>query len=95
MLTGTPGYDGGSYEGVPFKPCGDEKCIGCGTCVKICPQKAICAENPCQTDEERCIACGALLPDFKKMSLRKVGGIFYAHRNTGKGGRDLWKIRRN
>lgn len=61
MLHGTPGYDGFSYEGVPFKPCGDEKCIGCGACVKICPQKAICAENPCQTDEERCIACGACI----------------------------------
>lgn len=61
MLPGTPGYDGFSYEGVPFKPCGDEKCIGCGACVKICPQKAICAENPCQTDEERCIACGACI----------------------------------
>lgn len=61
MLPGTPGYDGFSYEGVPFKPCGDEKCIGCGVCVKICPQKAICAENPCQTDEERCIACGTCI----------------------------------
>ena len=61
MLPGTPGYDGFSYEGVPFKPCGDEKRIGCGACVKICPQKAICAENPCQTDEERCIACGACI----------------------------------
>ncbi len=61
MLPGTPGYDGFSYEGVPFKPCGDEKCIGCGACAKICPQKAICAENPCQTDEERCIACGACI----------------------------------
>ncbi len=60
-LPGTPGYDGFSYEGVPFKPCGDEKCVGCGTCVEICPQKAICAENPCQTNEELCIACGACI----------------------------------
>ncbi|MDO4308201.1 MAG: 4Fe-4S binding protein [Eubacteriales bacterium] len=29
--------------------------------VRICPQKAICAENPCQTNEERCIACGACI----------------------------------
>lgn len=60
-LPGTQGYDGFSYEGVPFKPCGDEKCIGCGACVEICPQKAICAENPCQTNEELCITCGACI----------------------------------
>lgn len=56
-----PEYDGVSYEGVLFKQCGNKKCIGCGACSKICPQKAICAENPCQTNEERCITCGACI----------------------------------
>lgn len=58
-----PEYDGFSYEGVLFKQCGDKKCIGCGACSKICPQKAICAENPCQTNEERCI----VRVDFEKL----------------------------
>ena len=60
-LHGTPGYDGYSYEGLPFKPDGDDKCIGCGECERVCPRKAINKDNLCKTDEKLCIACGACI----------------------------------
>ena len=36
-----------------------EKCVGCGTCVSVCPQKAITvvADAP-RTDRSLCLACG-------------------------------------
>lgn len=46
-----------AYNGVPFKPEGNEKCISCGACAKECPVKAINFENPKITDSEKCISC--------------------------------------
>ena len=60
-LPGTQGYDGFSYEGVPFKPNGDNKCVACGACRRVCPQNAISEENFRRTDNELCIACGACI----------------------------------
>ena len=37
----------------------EEDCIGCGTCVDICPMKAIELEDAVsQIDKSRCIGCG-------------------------------------
>lgn len=38
-----------------------EKCIGCGTCVAICPVEAISfdAKGKAQIDPKKCIHCGA------------------------------------
>ena len=38
----------------------EDKCTGCGICVKNCPQKAISGEKkePHKIDQERCIKCG-------------------------------------
>ena len=38
----------------------EEKCTGCGVCIKVCPQMAISGEKkkPHTIDQERCIACG-------------------------------------
>lgn len=45
------------YNGVPFKPEGNEQCGGCGACVKECPVGAISMENPKQTNKDMCISC--------------------------------------
>lgn len=45
------------YNGVPFKPEGNELCGGCGLCAKECPVDAISMENPKQTKKELCISC--------------------------------------
>lgn len=54
-------YDPLSYKGASFKPTGDERCIGCGRCARICPKRAISMESLCSTDEKLCIACGACM----------------------------------
>jgi NADH:ubiquinone oxidoreductase subunit F (NADH-binding)/(2Fe-2S) ferredoxin/ferredoxin len=38
----------------------EEKCTGCGVCIKTCPQMAITGEKkkPHKIDQEKCIACG-------------------------------------
>lgn len=63
VATGRPDDkdDGFSYEGVPFKPDGDDKCVACGECRKICPQNAISEGDFRKTNNELCIACGACI----------------------------------
>ena len=61
QVPGTPGYDPLSFKGVPFKPDGDDHCTGCGRCIKVCPQNAICRNDPHITDSNLCISCGACI----------------------------------
>lgn len=35
-----------------------EKCIGCSTCEKVCPQRAIENGNPYRISQEHCLHCG-------------------------------------
>lgn len=37
-----------------------EKCIGCGTCVQLCPVNAISfdEDGKAKIDQEKCIKCG-------------------------------------
>ena len=60
-LPGTHGYDGFSCEGVPFRPDGDDKCVACGECSRICPQNAISEGDFRKTNNELCIAGGACI----------------------------------
>lgn len=54
---------------IPFKnvkpptlmPTGDENCINCGECVKICPVNAINIEDPKKTENNKCINCTACI----------------------------------
>lgn len=40
----------------PF-PTADERCTGCGTCLKLCPADAIPADNLRSVNKEACISC--------------------------------------
>ena len=37
-----------------------EECVACGSCVKVCPLKAITIEKGifAKVDEDRCVGCG-------------------------------------
>ena len=52
----------------------EEKCIGCGTCVEICPFDA-CKLNPdtekAETVYDKCMGCGACV-DFCKGEAREL-----------------------
>jgi len=40
----------------------EEKCVGCGACVDVCPNGAITIENDkAKIDESKCIECGACI----------------------------------
>lgn len=43
---------------MPIFPLGDEKCIDCGRCAKLCPEQAIPADKPTETDTDLCVKCG-------------------------------------
>lgn len=42
---------------VPLHPKGNKKCDECGTCVRLCPVKAIDEKDPKKTDADKCISC--------------------------------------
>lgn len=60
-VKGSPDYSKRYPVKIPFKPTGNKSCTSCGTCVSICPMKAIPSANPRQTDESLCISCGACI----------------------------------
>lgn len=61
-----------------FSPAGDAaKCVGCNTCVRLCPVGAIPADSPCTTDGDRCIACGRCVVVCPH-GARAFGGDMYA-----------------
>lgn len=71
---------------VPLLPSGSSKCNACGACVKLCPTKAIAAENPRKTDKARCIRCTACISACPQ-NARAFHGPLYAAANkafTGK-----------
>lgn len=48
----------GSHSVIPKGFVITEKCIGCGKCKTLCPQKAIKAGTPYQIQQEHCLHCG-------------------------------------
>lgn len=61
---------------IPLKPKGNHKCNDCGACVRLCPAKAIPADNPRKTLKEECISCGRCIVVCPRHS-RHFGGIIY------------------
>ena len=50
------------------------KCIGCKSCVEICPQKAITLDkNGIHIDREKCQCCGTCVEECPSTALRKLG----------------------
>jgi len=54
----------------------EEKCIGCGLCVKVCPYDAIHVENGKAVIDEKCTVCGACIEACKK-----IGAIVITRRH--------------
>lgn len=61
---------------VPLRPRGDNKCIDCGSCVRICPTGAIKAETPRKTDKNLCISCARCIAECPE-DARNFGGILF------------------
>ncbi|MHA1695064.1 MAG: glycyl-radical enzyme activating protein [Candidatus Helarchaeota archaeon] len=50
------------------------KCIGCGTCVEVCPEKAIILDRSgIHINREICIACGKCTEECPTTALQKFG----------------------
>ena len=49
-------------------------CIGCGLCVKICPEQALRVENNLAViDYEKCVSCGLCTTVCPKQLIQKIG----------------------
>lgn len=62
---------------IPFKPYTYDNCNNCGLCAKICPVKAIDAENPRLTNNALCITCTACIYICPKAA-RSLAGVLYS-----------------
>lgn len=76
---------------IPLQPTGNVKCNTCGTCVSVCPTKAIAADKPRKTDKNRCIACTACIAACPQ-NARGFRGLLYAV--AGKGFAAMTKTRK-
>lgn len=50
-----------------------DKCIGCGKCVKSCPQKCITSGKPFKIQYEHCLHCGACFEECPVKAVERLG----------------------
>ncbi|MEG2369229.1 MAG: 4Fe-4S binding protein [Raoultibacter sp.] len=62
---------------IPMIPSGSANCDECGTCVALCPTKAISADAPRKTNKSLCISCTACITACPQHA-RSFGGPVYA-----------------
>lgn len=46
-----------------------DKCTGCGVCVGVCQERAICMDTPVVIDPELCTGCGACVAECPNEAL--------------------------
>lgn len=51
-----------------------ERCIGCGTCRKSCPQRCIVPGKPYYIQQEHCLHCGSCYENCPVKAVQKRGG---------------------
>lgn len=49
-----------------------DRCIGCGRCVKSCPQKCIVSGKPYKIQPEHCLHCGACFEECPAKAVRRL-----------------------
>lgn len=50
-----------------------DKCIGCGKCVKSCPQKCTTSGKPFKIQYEHCLHCGACFEECPVKAVERIG----------------------
>lgn len=50
-----------------------EKCIGCGKCQKVCPQRCIKSGKPFEIAAEHCLHCGACFENCPAKAIERLG----------------------
>lgn len=61
------------FEERPVKMYTKKKCIGCQTCVEVCPQKNLVLTNEGIKDLGRCVACGKCTDECPTLALEMAG----------------------
>ena len=50
-----------------------DKCIGCGKCAKVCPQRCIKSGKPFEITPENCLHCGACYENCPVKAVERLG----------------------
>ena len=70
-------YQRFSYGNVQVKETGyrilEDKCIGCGRCVEVCPQNCIRGDCPKKIDRSHCLHCGNCFRECPVKAVIKLG----------------------